>query len=110
MALKPGDFMWWPQQPSQSLLSVGKTEKSVTEYPATHNALSTHSTPSPWASRSMPGMLHSYSTRYSLLQSCQSKGCEWHPVNQVGDILANIPLQGPEEAQGQRNAFNSPAS
>lgn len=45
MALKPGDFMWWPQQPSQSLLSAGKPEKSVTEHPAAHNTLSTQQHP-----------------------------------------------------------------
>ena len=48
MDLKLGDFMWWPQQPSQSLLSAGKTEKSMIEYPATHNALSTYQQPISW--------------------------------------------------------------
>lgn len=81
----------------------------MTEYPAT---LPTHNTPSPWASRSMPGMMHSYSTKhsYSLLQSCQSMACEWYPANQVGHILANMTGCKGEEAKGQRNAFNSPES
>lgn len=38
-------------------------------------------------------MLHSYSTKhsYSLLQSCQScQRAEWHPVNQVGHIVADM--------------------
>lgn len=54
------------------------------------------STPSPGASRSVAGMLHSNSTKHSywLLQGCQTKGYEWDPVNQVGHILANMIVVG----------------
>lgn len=36
-------------------------------------------------------MLHSNSKKHShwLLRSCQTKGCEWDAVNQVGHTLAN---------------------